>query len=680
MEEALHTPKKHSKSSKYELKKSSSRLRNGFGVQKRPLSPITQNTLGLEGMFADDAYHQSVTKDSIQYGNMELHTFFTVDQDQSRLCSKRGSTIFAAAIATQNTFSDIGLKYVDWTSTKSYLAVSTLFVCVALYLRDVAVICIPKAYDGILLNGVLTVLFVWFFLEMIANSLWKKGYLWSFFFWLDLVGTLSMLIDIPWILLDLTGVSVMTVAKGGRIAKTARAAGTMRVTKLMKMVRMARLFRLGKLLQRRDDETDDEETAYVQSNLRAKVSDKIVKKIVVGVLALLVIIPLFEVSEMDQSPYLTQDLLANAYGLYLEDPTEVNTNAYEEAIQNFKDTVETCFYLRASNSDEDDIILDENVDLRDFAVQILEVKESISYPEVSTLAKVDMTDLFKKQSLNNIYLCSFVMVAFAFGSFYISQDTYKIVIKPIEKMMNSVKRLTCTIRDISANDETETETIEKIVIKMAQIFQVKSYGKRSAVSKAMQLASGQNIVYFRVKENIVRVHVQERPLGIRDVDLTVEQLATSEQCGEVEFSIHQYPVFESMSSMIASTQLVAHLRLYFIQELCLENYAFIIESGSYKEEFMSRAVSIFKKFLTPSGVLYLGKSTPQEEIQEIQNEVYVNPQCDTFSNLREQQLDYLQKEHFENFLKSQCCKDYVFRKRYGQTLLKKRVQRKSMFL
>jgi hypothetical protein len=38
-----------------------------------------------------------------------------------------------------------------------------------------------------------------FILELIVASLCKKGYFWGFFFFLDLLSTLSLLLDIGWI-------------------------------------------------------------------------------------------------------------------------------------------------------------------------------------------------------------------------------------------------------------------------------------------------------------------------------------------------------------------------------------------------------------------------------------------------------------------------------------------------
>jgi len=50
------------------------------------------------------------------------------------------------------------------------------------------------------LNGFLIAIFVIFVVELGLLSWAKKDYLLSFFFWMDLLGTISILFDISWIL------------------------------------------------------------------------------------------------------------------------------------------------------------------------------------------------------------------------------------------------------------------------------------------------------------------------------------------------------------------------------------------------------------------------------------------------------------------------------------------------
>ena len=79
----------------------------------------------------------------------------------------------------------------------------------------------------------------------------------TFFFWLDLVGTISLLIDIPWFMVGIGfSQSVFLIVKGGRMGKAARGANASRLLKLMKMIRMLKLFRIVHVLKKTQQNAD----------------------------------------------------------------------------------------------------------------------------------------------------------------------------------------------------------------------------------------------------------------------------------------------------------------------------------------------------------------------------------------------------------------------------------------
>jgi hypothetical protein len=82
---------------------------------------------------------------------------------------------------------------------------------------------------------------------LVLSSIVKKGYLFSFFFWLDLAALVSILFDIYY-LLDAISVTFKIPTDATGVARAGRAgkAGT-RVGRLLKIVRMIRVFRVAKL-------------------------------------------------------------------------------------------------------------------------------------------------------------------------------------------------------------------------------------------------------------------------------------------------------------------------------------------------------------------------------------------------------------------------------------------------
>ena len=91
---------------------------------------------------------------------------------------------------------------------------------------------------------------MFFVSEMMIYVATSQNYMFSIFFWLDLAGTSSMLLDIPWILKGI-GLSqnLVVIAKGGKIGKLARGAAAGRLLKLFKMLAMFKLFRINHILK-----------------------------------------------------------------------------------------------------------------------------------------------------------------------------------------------------------------------------------------------------------------------------------------------------------------------------------------------------------------------------------------------------------------------------------------------
>ena len=94
--------------------------------------------------------------------------------------------------------------------------------------------------------------FFMFLIELIMASIGKPGYWLSFFFWLDLIATLSIISDIQplmeWMLGDSSsgaqGADTVTLARASRGARIGTRAGRMaRVIRLIRLVRIVKLYK-----------------------------------------------------------------------------------------------------------------------------------------------------------------------------------------------------------------------------------------------------------------------------------------------------------------------------------------------------------------------------------------------------------------------------------------------------
>lgn len=110
----------------------------------------------------------------------------------------------------------------------------------SLFFDDIRIIALEKEDDGYV-YGVACFVFFLFLTEIILQSIVEEGYFASFFFWLDLLSTISLLPDIGWIMETFQDT---TTSKAASLAKTSRAA---RVTRIIRIVRVLRLIRIVKL-------------------------------------------------------------------------------------------------------------------------------------------------------------------------------------------------------------------------------------------------------------------------------------------------------------------------------------------------------------------------------------------------------------------------------------------------
>lgn len=129
-----------------------------------------------------------------------------------------------------------------------FMMMATIYV---LFISDIKSAFINKDADFIL-NITQTICFALFSLEVILASLVQKDYIFSFFFWLDLISTISLLQDIDFIFDDIVEAFNTDNPESSNNSKDAtqsiaKAASAGRVTRILRIVRIIRLIRIVKL-------------------------------------------------------------------------------------------------------------------------------------------------------------------------------------------------------------------------------------------------------------------------------------------------------------------------------------------------------------------------------------------------------------------------------------------------
>jgi len=82
----------------------------------------------------------------------------------------------------------------------------TFLTIYALFGDDIRLCATAKSADDFFFT-LTSVSLLFFTIEIILNSIAREGYFMGFFFWLDLISTISLITDIGWIWDEITGTS-----------------------------------------------------------------------------------------------------------------------------------------------------------------------------------------------------------------------------------------------------------------------------------------------------------------------------------------------------------------------------------------------------------------------------------------------------------------------------------------
>ena len=111
----------------------------------------------------------------------------------------------------------------------------------ALFFDDIRIIFLPPAAD-LTCDWITIICIALFLAELTLASIAIEGYFISFFFWLDLVAALSMIMDIGFLIKLYEGSD--STDNASDLAKTSRAS---RVTRVIRIIRLVRLIRIVKI-------------------------------------------------------------------------------------------------------------------------------------------------------------------------------------------------------------------------------------------------------------------------------------------------------------------------------------------------------------------------------------------------------------------------------------------------
>jgi class 3 adenylate cyclase len=350
----------------------------------------------------------------------------------------------------------------------------------------------------------------------------------SFYFWLDLISTLSMVIEMPWFL-SLVGVAAEGL--NSKVDAGAQAANNLKVLRILRMVRLVRLAKLYKYFSTnfktmvepprhhghdmnnnvvKLSNSDSLDIFPPGSHVGAEMSDRTTKKVIVGILVMLMGIPLLQANELTYrnefamvTVFVSRLLLLNVNGT---DNNELENWKFSESLFVESTDCIDITYSGFDNEEDEEYIpaLQEGrsrmQELRIDEMEVITVGDA-NFAHSMT-AVFDITGRVREEAVLGILLTSFVIVLLGLGMVSFTKDVHNLVIVPIEHMIRLVheisenplgKDLSLKVDDNKKHkdDGMETTLLIRTISKIAGLMRV-GFGEAGAdiIGKNLNITHG----------------------------------------------------------------------------------------------------------------------------------------------------------------------------------------------
>jgi hypothetical protein len=375
-----------------------------------------------------------------------------------------------------------------------------LLTVLALFLVDVSLLANPHNPEpaDTVVQGIIFGCFIFFLLEILGSIAVQNEYFLSFFFLCDLIGTLSLIFDIP-MLSDPIGLnfssSSAAVLRASRVARTGtRATRVLRLLRTIRMPALLRCFKSRDELEMADQAAasangpvpspsarsgsslpDDEaarvraqqaalaQHAVVNTHVGSKLQLVVSKRVIFMVTVMIFVIPLLTDTDTDKSHRVGIEMLQQS--------VQLNPTSFAASVSTFISQQDNCIYVRVDDQSFPTITEPDTNNIRPAALSNISSATGQSY------ALYDGTNRLTSSTWLSFGMTLFTIVLFAGGSVLFTQDAERLFFLPIQRMIRSVKRLAQIVFDISQGSDAlaldETILIEAVVARIADLFAVR---------------------------------------------------------------------------------------------------------------------------------------------------------------------------------------------------------------
>ncbi len=313
--------------------------------------------------------------------------------------------------------------------------------------------------------------FFLFSLEMFFSIIVLPGYM-NLYFYLDFLATISLFGELEWAtwgLLSEHDDNILQSARAGRISKVGARAG-----RLVRVFRMVRLFRIAKPLYkytlafvntRKGTRADPDVTERVgkkgedlpppESHLGKNMSNLTTKRVIVGVLGMLVVIPILTYSSTDRSSSFGLSLIHD-FAVARIDDVYVQPGL-DRAVNEFTSLLDDVLLIDINGDVVFEVTNAYEEKLRDNEKVTLRARETLESGDVfTTKAVLSIKKETDKIATLNILLTLVIIILLLTGSMVCSRDVYRIVLLPIETLMQLVQNITRNPLDFDLNVYNES--------------------------------------------------------------------------------------------------------------------------------------------------------------------------------------------------------------------------------
>ena len=494
----------------------------------------------------------------------------------------------------------------DHTGTQLFLGV---LLILSLFMPDFWILGNTNDDADPAMFSILTCVLVIFTFETIILSWCAEDYFNSFFFWMDTIGTLSIILDIGWIA-DTFMPEDTDATQKGSLLRAARAAKLgARYGRIMRLLKLMKFFKFLPCFNNDDADEQPEPTMSAVRKVSAELSAVLSRRVAALVLLIVIVVPFLSHNTTDSGT----DAWMDSFELDALNPNITSAN-FDDSFDRFKvfyrpkDLSPISVFVSSPFLDDQTMTWGQGYEVR--RDNIVKYDHRFFYNETryDVSVRMNRTIISQWDAFFGIMLILLVIIVlFGFSaSFHGAVDL--LVVVPLEKMMNTLRRsATAMLKSMQAmekedeefeggsdmdDNELETAVLEKMVEKLARIVKHVTNDNDLVVDENVDKATASWLKdNYATTTTLKKEKKQDKVLGHE------EEMAKAKQLQSAHSTVDAV-VVNSWSFDVLK---------YTYDELFEYNRYLLDVFGIYQE--FSVPVNVYNNFLTELSVRYIKQNT-----------------------------------------------------------------------